>query len=378
MSKTTRALLLAFLISVSIVGNPGYAKAADTQTHSALLPKSSIPWKHIGPGWLIGIRQSKPNAYGKFDSNGMRDPNQTVDVVLVSPKSRTYSALRIAPPYTFQLVDWSRDGRHVLTWTPSGYSILSLTTGVSRPVPTTRDYWALHFLGSSSTKFVGDYCIRNGAKCYFSLFDVTGHSITKPKSLRGLTGNSEGPVAPWGRSFVTFNKKQALLFDQYGKLRLRENIPNGPLGEYCGISSFLTTTEIAWNCNNFVSQTDSRFNVDFYVTNLKSHKTVKVASGRKLVGQPYDLYRICGRYYVSHGGPSDIQSVAQVNRRGVIRESERNSVSMAIIDSHGCLMRGYKWGLLQVNVKTKKGKTIVSSVFDPNSGLTGDYYLAWG
>jgi TolB protein len=126
-------LLTAVTISISVAlgGVPLAASAAArpaTSAASQVSPRAGIPWRRVGPGWVLA--EYWPGRYGyKGGPKGVAAP---ATVYLISPAGHRYQVHRWAatenPP---QLIDWSGDKARALlsSTTRSGLEQLTLATG---------------------------------------------------------------------------------------------------------------------------------------------------------------------------------------------------------------------------------------------------------
>jgi hypothetical protein len=97
----------------------------------AALPPEAIPWDRVGEGWLL-VDYAPPSVV----QSGV-DPNTTRVLFLADPENTWYGALTWQGP-GLQVLDWSPDGRRILTLDYSHYPSLVITDlrqGTATTVP---------------------------------------------------------------------------------------------------------------------------------------------------------------------------------------------------------------------------------------------------
>ncbi len=102
-------------------------------------PRSAIPWSQVGPGWTIATWGPTPGvAPGEQPPAGTPGPeHETTKVFLVNPIGGRYLVTTLAPPASWQIADWSPDGRRALLLqraTGGTVDQLDLTTGAVHKV----------------------------------------------------------------------------------------------------------------------------------------------------------------------------------------------------------------------------------------------------
>jgi TolB protein len=113
------ALAAAAMITLPPTAHAEPDNAPAVAAHGVEAPLATVPWSHVGPGWMLAMWSPAPGLHPgeKPPAGSPTFQTATTTLYLVDPAGGRYAITTFPPPGdgpSPQLIDWSGDGTHAL------------------------------------------------------------------------------------------------------------------------------------------------------------------------------------------------------------------------------------------------------------------------
>ena len=299
--------LVAVMTSGCAATQPGRTGASLTASHASASPgRASVPWKSVGPGWVLTQYASAPPEGGAGPA----------ELYLISPAGTRYQlatwpSWRSAP----QLVAWSPDGRRALFGVVTGHGgaeQLTLATGQVSRFGLPDGASAIGYTTPSGLNIVagrpdGD----NGGGTSLARYTPSG------QLAHSLGSSADGQVLyqPSGAAFVTGASHGLKLVSNTGSLVRSLPVP-GATANSCNPARWWDSGTVLASCAPAGHAAAQLWLVPVNGTRPRALTPPRAASSRDL--GDLDAWSLAGGLYLQSAGPCGVLQIFRQASGGAI------------------------------------------------------------